>query len=168
MAEHDLIIRGGTVIDGTGAAGRVADVAVKTGRIAAIGDVPSSGTREIDAEGLAVCPGFIDTAMTRSVPTHANGLPTHRLFPGMVSAAEAARRFLDGLAADKAVVTFPTGLYLAAGVLARAPLPVADFLLRLTPTRLGALWGPTRPEHCSPTPDRAWLDAAAAKATKSS
>ena len=60
MAEHDLIIRGGTVIDGTGAAGRVADVAVKTGRIAAIGEVPSSGTREIDAEGLAVCPGFID------------------------------------------------------------------------------------------------------------
>jgi len=114
-----------------------------------------------------LCPGFIDTAMTQTVPTHANGLPTHRVYPGLVSADEAARRFLDGLAADKAVVTFPAGLYLAAGVLSRAPLPVADFLLRMTPTSLGALWGPTRPEHCSATPDRAWLDAAVAKADKS-
>jgi N-acyl-D-aspartate/D-glutamate deacylase len=55
----DLVIRGGTVLDGTGAAPRVADVGVKDGRIAAIGKLPAGGP-EIDASGLAVAPGFID------------------------------------------------------------------------------------------------------------
>ena len=55
----DLVIRGGTILDGTGAAPRVADVAVKDGRIAAIGKVKANGA-EIDATGLAVAPGFID------------------------------------------------------------------------------------------------------------
>ena len=59
MADHDLVIRGGTVIDATGAIGRIADVAIKNGRIAAIGDIAYSAAREIDATGLAVCPGFI-------------------------------------------------------------------------------------------------------------
>jgi NADP-dependent 3-hydroxy acid dehydrogenase YdfG len=106
-----------------------------------------------------LCPGFIDTAMTRSVPTHANGVPTLRVYPGLLGAEEAARRFLDGLAADKAVVTFPASLYLVAAALSRAPLPIADFLLRNTPTALGALWGPTRPELVSPTPDATFLAA---------
>src|SRR5687768_8824297 len=60
MADHDLVIRGGTVIDGTGAKGRIADVAVKNGRIAAIGDIGPSAAREIDATGLTVAPGFVD------------------------------------------------------------------------------------------------------------
>src|SRR6185503_3102653 len=55
----DIVIRGGTVYDGTGAEGRVADVGVKDGRIAAIGSLEPSG-EEIDAKGLAVTPGFID------------------------------------------------------------------------------------------------------------
>jgi N-acyl-D-amino-acid deacylase len=55
----DLVIRSGTVLDGTGAAPRVADVAVKDGRIAAVGKVKTSG-QEIDASGLTVSPGFID------------------------------------------------------------------------------------------------------------
>ncbi len=55
----DVVIRGGTVYDGTGAEGRVADVGVKDGRIAAIGSLEPSG-EEIDATGLAVAPGFID------------------------------------------------------------------------------------------------------------
>ena len=56
-----LVIRGGTVVDGTGAAGRVADVAVRDGRITEVGDVdvPAS-TPSIDAEGLVVAPGFVD------------------------------------------------------------------------------------------------------------
>ena len=57
---HDVVIRGGLVVDGSGAPGRRADVAIADGRIRAVGDVPERGTREIDAGGLVVCPGFID------------------------------------------------------------------------------------------------------------
>jgi len=57
----DLLIRGGTVIDGTGAPGSRADVAVAGGRIAAIGpELPKDGARIIDADGRAIVPGFID------------------------------------------------------------------------------------------------------------
>ncbi len=56
----DYVIRGGTVVDGTGAPGRVADVAVGGGRIVAVGEVPESGAHELDAQGLMVAPGIID------------------------------------------------------------------------------------------------------------
>jgi N-acyl-D-amino-acid deacylase len=57
----DLVIRGGTLVDGTGAAPREADVAIKDGRIAEIGrDVSVSGARVIEARGKVVAPGFID------------------------------------------------------------------------------------------------------------
>jgi len=56
----DYVIRGGTVVDGTGAPGRAADVAVEGGRIVAVGDVPESGAHELDADGLMVAPGIID------------------------------------------------------------------------------------------------------------
>src|SRR3954452_10523628 len=54
-----LLIRNGTVYDGTGAAGRVADVAVEDGRILGVGSMEMDG-QEIDATGLTVAPGFID------------------------------------------------------------------------------------------------------------
>ncbi|WP_207536875.1 N-acyl-D-amino-acid deacylase family protein [Sabulicella rubraurantiaca] len=57
---HNLVIRGGTVMDGTGAPGFRADVAVKDGMIVAVGDVPGRGETEIDASGHVVCPGFVD------------------------------------------------------------------------------------------------------------
>ncbi len=57
---YDLIIRNGLVVDGTGSAPRMADVAVSGGKIAEIGKVSGSAAREIDAEGRAVAPGFID------------------------------------------------------------------------------------------------------------
>ncbi len=57
---HDLIIRGGTVVDGTGAPGQPADVAVDGDRIVAVGAVDGPGRRTIDAEGLTVTPGFVD------------------------------------------------------------------------------------------------------------
>ncbi len=57
---HDIVIRGGTIVDGTGAAPFAGDVAVKDGRIAEIGRVASKGADEIDADGLTVSPGFID------------------------------------------------------------------------------------------------------------
>jgi N-acyl-D-amino-acid deacylase len=56
---HDLVIRGGTVIDGTGAPGRRADVAVDGDRVAEIGE-GLWGQRELDAAGQVVTPGFID------------------------------------------------------------------------------------------------------------
>jgi N-acyl-D-aspartate/D-glutamate deacylase len=57
---HDLLIRNGAVIDGTGAPVRRADVAIAGGRIVEIGKVTGGAKRTIDAEGLAVAPGFID------------------------------------------------------------------------------------------------------------
>jgi N-acyl-D-aspartate/D-glutamate deacylase len=60
MAEHDLVIRGGTVIDGSGAPARTADVAVTGDRITAVGEVPGRGGREVDADGMLVTPGFVD------------------------------------------------------------------------------------------------------------
>ena len=57
---HDLVIRGGAVVDGTGAEPVTADVAVEGDSIAAIGKVSAKGKREIDATGLVVAPGFVD------------------------------------------------------------------------------------------------------------
>src|SRR5271163_4748379 len=57
----DILIRGGTVIDGSGREGQRADVAIEDGRIAALGrDLPQDANRIIDAGGLTVTPGFID------------------------------------------------------------------------------------------------------------
>ena len=59
--EYDLIIRHGTVYDGTGAPGAIEDVAINSDRIAAVGMMANAhGRQEIDATGLAVSPGFID------------------------------------------------------------------------------------------------------------
>ena len=57
---YDLVIRNGTVIDGSGGAGYRADVAISGDRIAEIGKVTEAAKREIDAEGHAVTPGFVD------------------------------------------------------------------------------------------------------------
>jgi len=71
--QHDLVIRGGTVVDGTGAPARRADVAIDEGKISAIGEEGSSLGRartEIDADGAVVTPGFVD------VHTHYDGQAT--------------------------------------------------------------------------------------------
>ncbi|HEX4504568.1 MAG TPA: amidohydrolase family protein, partial [Alphaproteobacteria bacterium] len=58
--EFDLLIRGGTVIDGTGAPRVRADVGIVGGRIAAIGRLDAAAEAVIDADGLVVAPGFVD------------------------------------------------------------------------------------------------------------
>ncbi len=67
---YDLIIRGGTVHDGSGGEGFVADVAVSEGRIAKIGDINETASKEIDARGQIVTPGFVD------IHTHYDGQVT--------------------------------------------------------------------------------------------
>ncbi|MBB6123367.1 N-acyl-D-amino-acid deacylase family protein [Sphingobium subterraneum] len=57
---YDLIIRNGVVIDGSGASGYRADVAIQDGRIAAIGQISGTASRYLDADGQVVTPGFID------------------------------------------------------------------------------------------------------------
>jgi N-acyl-D-aspartate/D-glutamate deacylase len=56
----DVVISGGTIVDGTGQPRTSGDVAIAGGWIAAVGTVDGRGRREIDASGLVVCPGFID------------------------------------------------------------------------------------------------------------
>ena len=67
---HDLVIRGGTVVDGTGAPRLVADVAVDGGVITAVGHISAQGREEIDATGKIVAPGFVD------IHTHYDGQAT--------------------------------------------------------------------------------------------
>ena len=57
---HDLVIRGGNVVDGTGTAAFAADIAIDGDQISEIGKVSGKGKREIDADGLTVTPGFVD------------------------------------------------------------------------------------------------------------
>ena len=56
----DKVIRGGTVIDGTGTPGRVTDIGIKDGRIVAIGSIDEAATEVFDASGMVVAPGFVD------------------------------------------------------------------------------------------------------------
>ncbi len=70
MADLDLVIRSGTVVDGTGAPARTADVAVRDGSIVEIGSVDARGARTIDADGLLVTPGWVD------IHTHYDGQAT--------------------------------------------------------------------------------------------
>jgi N-acyl-D-amino-acid deacylase len=61
MSMDDILIRGGQLIDGSGAPARRADLAISAGRISEITDRRTGGARhEIDAAGLVVAPGFID------------------------------------------------------------------------------------------------------------
>jgi N-acyl-D-aspartate/D-glutamate deacylase len=70
MSAHELVIRGGSVVDGTGAQPRTADVAIDGGRVTAVGTVDGTGAREIDADGALVTPGWVD------VHTHYDGQAT--------------------------------------------------------------------------------------------
>lgn len=67
MSAFDLVIRGATIVDGTGGALTIGDIAISDGKIAQMGEVTSTGAQEIDATGRIVTPGFVD------VHTHYDG-----------------------------------------------------------------------------------------------
>src|SRR5436309_6595917 len=67
---HDVVIRGGMVVDGTRSPARRADVAVDGDRITEVGRVAARGNREVDADGLLVAPGWVD------IHTHYDGQAT--------------------------------------------------------------------------------------------
>src|SRR5262245_55100189 len=64
----DLVIRGGRIVDGTGAPWYLGDVAIRGGKIARIGRIESAAKRVIDAKGLVVAPGFIDMRGQTATP----------------------------------------------------------------------------------------------------
>ena len=85
LRDYDLVVRRGTVFDGVGADPVEADVAIRNGRIAAVGRDLAAGIEEIDATGLLVTPGFVDphthydgqaTWESRLVPSSAHGVTT--------------------------------------------------------------------------------------------
>ena len=75
--DFDWVIRGGSVLDGTGACAVTADIAVKDGQIADMGRISARGAREMDADGALITPGFVD------IHTHYDGVVTwgERLMP---------------------------------------------------------------------------------------
>ncbi len=67
---HDIVIRGGAIVDGTGAPSFTGDVAIDGGHIAAVGGKAGPARRVVDADGLLVTPGWVD------VHTHYDGQAT--------------------------------------------------------------------------------------------
>lgn len=111
----DILIKGGQVIDGTGAPARLADVAVRAGRIVAIeADRAESAARVIDAHGSVVAPGFIDihthsdftlplnpkaeAKIRQGVTTEVVGNCGFSVAPALPGKVESLREYLSGSA----------------------------------------------------------------------
>jgi len=73
MGPLDIVIRGGTVYDGSGGPGIAADVGIRGDRIAAVGSLPAAAAKVVDARGLAVTPGFINMLSWATVSLLADG-----------------------------------------------------------------------------------------------
>lgn len=83
---HDLVIRGGRVVNGSGMPAYVADVAIKRGLIVEIGRVTERGDEELDAEGHIVTPGFIDVHTHMDAQLNWDPLGTSSSWQGVTTA----------------------------------------------------------------------------------
>ena len=138
----DLVIRNGLVHDGTGAPPRRADVAVAGDAIAAVGDVGAVDARELDAEGLAVAPGFVDvhshsdytllvdpravSAVHQGVTTEVVGNCGFGCFP--IADPDVARRAIYGYSGDVPLSWTSAGGYLDALDAARPAVNVLSLV----------------------------------------
>ncbi|MBM3526661.1 MAG: D-aminoacylase [Alphaproteobacteria bacterium] len=123
-ATSDLIIRNALLIDGTGAPCMRGDLAVKDDRIAAIGDLSRlKGSREIDAKGLALAPGFVDTHTHDDRALLSDPLMECKISQGVTT-----------------VVTGNCGISLAPLAIDRYPPPPLDIIAR-EPSQLFATFG---------------------------
>jgi N-acyl-D-aspartate/D-glutamate deacylase len=86
MSGLDLVVRGGVVVDGSGAEGLPADVGVAGGRIVSVGRIAERGAREIDAEGHVVTPGFIDGHTHFDAQLHWDPLGANSCWHGVTTA----------------------------------------------------------------------------------
>jgi N-acyl-D-amino-acid deacylase len=82
----DLVIRNGTIVNGTGTPGFVGDIGVRAGRVTAVGRVEDDATREVDASGSVVCPGFVDTHTHYDAQLHWDRLLTPSSWYGITTA----------------------------------------------------------------------------------
>jgi len=81
----DLAIRNGTLVDGTGAPSREADIGVRGERVVAVGELDETATREIDADGMLVTPGFVDLHTHLDAQIHWDPLVTSSSWHGVTS-----------------------------------------------------------------------------------
>jgi N-acyl-D-aspartate/D-glutamate deacylase len=140
---YDLIVRGGTLIDGSGGAPRIADVGVANGRVAAIGDLSTAtADRAIDADGLVVAPGWIDVHSHADLILLADGLTQERLLGAKI--AQGVTTLIVGNCGLGTMPSTPESATVLAGVngwmtpdgLRAGALSVAQYLGRLESTGL--------------------------------
>ncbi len=115
---YDIVIRGGRVLDGAGNPWVRADIGIKDGRIAKIGHIAARGTKEIDASGRYVAPGFIDMMDQSGSVLLKHGAAENKLRMGVTTliggeggtpvAADAIPRYFDDLATRGIAVNFGT------------------------------------------------------------
>ena len=96
----DLLLRGGTIVDGSGRPGFRADVAVRDGRIVALGDLAGSAAGlDLDVAGLVVCPGFIDLHSHSDTTLLVDGRGLSKVMQGVNGQAPGGA-YIVGLDAD--------------------------------------------------------------------
>ena len=81
MAEYDLLIKNGTIVDGLRMPAYRGDIGIRGGKVVAMGNVQGSATRVLDATGLIVAPGFMDSTPT-TMPRSQAGTPMPRYQAG--------------------------------------------------------------------------------------